>query len=67
MLELGPMLLSVVDPVGDTVLGGKITFVGLRRIVVFSHRDEVLGRRGDRKEKKTLQELAALSEQGQNL
>jgi hypothetical protein len=52
MLELGSILLSVVDPIGDTVLGGKVALVGLGRIVVFSHRVVEVLRRKEEKEKK---------------
>jgi len=45
-LELCPVLLAVVDPVGDAVLGGKIPLVCLWGVVVLSH-----GGEEERKEK----------------
>jgi hypothetical protein len=37
MLELWAMLLHVVYPLSDTVLGSGITLIGLRREVVLCH------------------------------
>jgi hypothetical protein len=45
---MGPMLLCLVNPVGDAGLSGEITLIGLRGIVVLGHRE---ARKKERKEK----------------